>query len=330
MKKISLISMLTLILFSGCTDQNQINIETTLLALLDSDDVLGMDGFDTNGDVELDFETGLEISGIAKTFSDTLAYGEGYRIRFGRRITDRNRTVDFDVDGDTAVGLVTYSLNGILYVKAFDTTVHTQIDSISFTKEFSTSFIRKVRFNQVDNPNSPEGYDWKVNALTPLVGGSGHKVAISSISIYELTTTMEQGELLYQFNADGIGDLFIDREALPNFTAFMPYLIEVSVTNSGPELNSDSTGVGEWVLKNYGRSFEMRGRRHLNDKGMFLDSVINDNIHTGGWRAHGPGFGFQQRGFRSFFETVDLATIFVDDGGYNTSVWSIPYRIQRP
>ena len=74
----------------------------------------------------------------------------------------------------------------------------------------------------------------------------------------------------------------------------------------------------------------MRGRKHLNDRGAVLDSITNDNIHTGIWRAHGPGFGLQQRSFRSFFETVDLATIFVEDGGYNTSIWSIPYRTQRP
>ena len=27
---------------------------------------------------------------------------------------------------------------------------------------------------------------------------------------------------------------------------------------------------------------------------------------------------------------IILATIFVSDGGYNTSVWSIPYRVERP
>jgi len=106
--------------------------------------------------------------------------------------------------------------------------------------------------------------------------------------------------------------------------------VQVAVENTGPELTMDSSGVGEWVFKNYGRSRGMRGRKHLNDKGVFLDGVMNDNIHSGGWRAHGPGQGRRHRGFRSFFETIDLATLFVDDGGYNTAVWSIPYKIERP
>ena len=34
--------------------------------------------------------------------------------------------------------------------------------------------------------------------------------------------------------------------------------------------------------------------------------------------------------FRTFIETIDLATMYVSDGGYNTNVWSIPYRVERP
>ena len=86
----------------------------------------------------------------------------------------------------------------------------------------------------------------------------------------------------------------------------------------------------ECVFKNYGRTTSLRGQRYLNERGINLDLIINDNIHTGGWRAHGPGFGLRNRGFRSFFETIDLATIFVEDGGYNSSVWSIPYKVHRP
>jgi hypothetical protein len=226
--------------------------------------------------------------------------------------------------------LVTYVITGELFVKAFDTTDHTQIDSISFSKEFTSSLVRKVRFVQYENDSNPDGYVWKVNALTPMVGGSGDKVSISSLSVYALSDSLDQGALIYSFEANGIGDLFIDRDALPTFTAFSPYQIEVTVENVGPELTMDSSGVGEWVFKNYGRSRNMRGRKFLNDKGVFLDAVMNDNTHTGGWRAHGPGTGFIRSGFRSFFETVDLATIFVDDGGYNTAVWSIPYRVERP
>ena len=330
MKSLFWFSMSFLILMNSCEDKNLTDLETRLISLLDSDDVTGVDGFDTNGDAELDFETGLETQGAYKNLSDTLVYEHGYKIRFGRQITDKNRTVEFEIGSDTAIGLVNYNVNGVLTVKSFDTTDNIQIDSMSFSKDFSTTFVRKVRFVQIDNPSEPDGFEWKINALTPLVGGSGDKVTISNISIYELTDAMEKGALLHQFNANGIENLFINRESLPVFSAYSHYVIEVSVNNAGPELSIDTTNVGEWVFKNYGRRFNMRGRKHLNDKGAILDSILNDNIHTGGWRAHGPGLGLQRRGFRSFFETVDLATIFVEGGGYNTSIWSIPYKTQRP
>lgn len=330
MKNLFWFSISFLILMNSCEDKNLTDLETRLISLLDSDDISGVDGFETNGDAELDFETGLETQGAYKILSDTLVYENGYKIRFGRQITDKNRTIEFDIGSDTTIGLVTYNINGVLNVKSFDTTDNIQIDSMSFSKDFSTTFVRKVRFVQIDNPNEPDGSEWEINALTPLIGGSGDKVTISSISIYEITDAMEKGALLHQFNANGIENLFINRESLPVFTAYSPYVIEVSVNNVGPELSIDTTNVGEWVFKNYGRRFNVRGRKHLNDEGVILDSILNDNIHSGVWRAHGPGLGLQRRGFRSFFETVDLATIFVQDDGYNTSIWSIPYKIQRP
>ena len=317
-------------MFIGCTDNSSDNTESLLIAVLDADEVTGVDGFETDGEADLDHEFGLETERVGRLMTDTLAFGEGYRIRYGRNITDRNRTVEFDVTGDTAIGLVTYVITGEFFVKAFDTTDQAQIDSISFSKEFTSSLVRKVRFVQIEDDSNPDGYVWRVNALTPMVGGSGDKVSISSLAVYKFSDSLDQGDLIYSFEANSIGDLFIDREALPTFTAFLPYLIEVTVENAGPELTMDSSGVGEWVFKNYGRSHNMRGRKFLNDRGGFLDAVMNDNIHTGGWRAHGPGVGLSRRGFRSFFETVDLATIFVEDGGYNTAVWSIPYRVERP
>ena len=56
----------------------------------------GVDGFDSGEDMDLDYSIGLEIDGIARTSSDTLSFGEGYRIRFGRQLISRERTVEFE------------------------------------------------------------------------------------------------------------------------------------------------------------------------------------------------------------------------------------------
>ena len=315
---------------NGCVDSSSIDdTESILLALLNEDEAVGVDGFDSDGDMDLDHDVGLETEGVARTFSDTLSFGDGYRVRFGRQLIDRERTVEFETGEDTAIGLVTHTVNGEFIATAIDTN-QDEIDSLSFSKEFTTMLTRKVRFVKVDDPSAPDGYRWKIDALTPLVGGSGDKVALADLSYYSLTDSLELNELLYSFSSDDLGDLYIDRESLPVFTSFSRIVAYVSVTNNGPEYTTDNTGVGEWVFVNYGRSSQQRGRRHLRDSGLFFDQVMNDNTHSGGIRVHGPGPGQVQGVFRTFIETVDLATMFVSDGGYNTNVWSIPYRVERP
>jgi len=315
---------------NGCVDSSSVDdTESILLALLDEDEAVGVDGFDSDGDMDLDHDVGLETEGVARTFSDTLSFGDGYRIRFGRQLIDRERTVEFETGEDTAIGLVTHTVNGEFIATVIDTN-QDEIDSLSFSKEFTTMLTRKVRFVKVDDPSDPDGYRWRIDALTPLVGGSGDKVALVDLSYYSLTDSLELDELLYSFSSDELGDLYIDRESLPVFTSFSRVVAYVSVTNNGPEYTTDNTGVGEWVFVNYGRSSQQRGRRHLRDSGLFFDQVMNDNIHSGGMRVHGPGPGQVQGVFRTFIETVDLATMFVSDGGYNTNVWSIPYRVERP
>ena len=122
----------------------------------------------------------------------------------------------------------------------------------------------------------------------------------------------------------------MNRDNLLTFNSFEHYIVKVTVDNAGPEYAVDSTGVGEWVMQRYGRSVNQRGRRRLNDLGFGGDTVVNDNIHTKVFRMHGPGVGRESRVFRSFYSTTDLATLFTEDGGYNSITLSIPYRSQRP
>ena len=331
MKKIIIVTSLSIFLMNGCMDGPSAvdDIESILLALLDKDEAVGVDGFDSGGDMDLDHDIGLETEGMTRTFSDTLSFGEGYRLRFGRQLIDRERTVEFETGQDTAIGLITHTVNGEFIAIAIDTNQN-EIDSLSFSKEFTTTLTRKVRFIKVDDPASPDGYRWKIDALTPMVGGSGDKVALVDLSFYSLTDSLEVNELLYFFSSDELGDLYINRESLPVFTSFSRVVAYANVTNNGPEYTTDNTGIGEWVFLNYGRNSNQRGRRHLHDSGLFFDQLMNDNIHSGGMRVHGPGPGQIRGVFRTFIETVDLATMFVSDGGYNTNVWSIPYRVERP
>ena len=219
--------------------------------------------------MDLDYSIGLETDGIARISSDTLSTGEGYRIRFGRQLISRDRTVEFETEEDTSIAIVTHTVNGEFIVRALDTNQN-QIDSLSFSKEFNLILNRKVRFVKVDTIASSEGSRWEVDALTPLVGGSGDKVSLAGISFFSLSDSLEIGELLYSFSSDELGNLYISRDSLPVFTSFSRIVSYVNIINNGPEYTTDSTNVGEWVFLNYGKNRLQRGRRHLKDSGMFL------------------------------------------------------------
>ena len=336
MKYINIVLPIMIFTVFSCVEKNQDDMfdESELIMLLDQDEATGLDGFDDNGIMDMNHDTGLEYNGLSRTLGDTLGYGEGYRVRFGRQITNRERTVDFVIDGDTAIGTVNYVLNGVFMAEAMDTSNMEPIDSLGFTKDFTSLMIRKVKFARIDNSNNPDGYSWRVIAMTPLTGGSGDKVSITSVQIHSLSIDAAGAEvvseLLYTFSPDSIGDLYINRESLPSLTSFEPVLIKVEIENAGPEFSIDSSGVGEWVTMRYGRSVNQRGRRHLNDKGYGVDSIVNDNIHSSLMRVHGPGFNYDSRVFKAFFTSTDLATLFTEDGGYNSITWSIPYRTIRP
>ena len=341
MKIFNNIILLAIALAIGCADIGQTvkDFNTSeLLRILEEDAAAGMDGFDDGGLIDLDYERGFEVFGLERIVGDTLSYGEEYRIRFGRQIASRERTVDFSIDGDTAIGVVSYLINGVFLAEAKDTSTMETIDSLGFSKAFTSTMTRKVKYEKVDDSYNPEGYSWKITALTPLYGGAGDKVSITSIDIYEFNLSVDdvtsitsgfEGDLLLSVSSDGIGDLYINRDNLPTFESFGHYIVKVTADNDGPEYAIDSTNVGEWVMQRYGRSANQRGRRKLNDFGFGGDAIVNDNIHTKVFRMHGPGIGRDSRVFRSFYSTTDLATLFTEDGGYNSITLSIPYKTQR-
>ena len=199
MKKLITLTSLSIFVINGCVDSSSVDdTESILLALLNEDEAVGVDGFDSDGDMDLDHEFGLETEGLARIFNDTLSFGEGYRIRFGRTISNRERNIEFEVGQDTAVGLVSYDIDGQFIVSAIDTNQN-QIDSLSFIKDFSNILNRKIRFIKIDDQSNPDGYRWKIDALTPMVGGAGDKLVINELAFYALDDSLQVGELLYSF-----------------------------------------------------------------------------------------------------------------------------------
>ena len=62
MKKIFFIAFLSIFIIYGCLDSSLTtdDTESKFLALLDEDEAIGVDRFDSGGGMDLDYETGLE------------------------------------------------------------------------------------------------------------------------------------------------------------------------------------------------------------------------------------------------------------------------------
>ncbi|MEC7730206.1 MAG: hypothetical protein VX497_02875, partial [Candidatus Neomarinimicrobiota bacterium] len=70
MKKLLIITIPVLFFIAGCGDNVSMDeTESIFLVLLDADDAVGVDGFDSGGDMDLDHDIGLETEGVGRTFS---------------------------------------------------------------------------------------------------------------------------------------------------------------------------------------------------------------------------------------------------------------------
>ena len=300
-------------------DQEKDDI-SQLMRLIENDVILNTDLLNTEGAMDEEYSDGLDIDGGMKTLADTLWPNFGYRLRMGRHITDHERSFSFDVQDDTAYAGLHRSMSGNFFVVAFDSN-HTMVDS--FVKAFSEEFERRVRFVRTDS-NSQR--TWRIEGITLGSGGAGSKVRITDLSFYTLYGT----DALFNYTDDNASEVFIPRNNLPAFNPGDTLRIELTVENDNPVFDMGNLDSGERVALHYGRGRGERARRRLNDAGVFGDTVVNDNVFTRLWQAHNIRPNQQSRVFNMHYDLIDNATLFISDGGYNTAVWSLPYRIIRP
>ena len=321
-KKIILFSIITLFTMS-CEVGEMESIESVLEAKIFSDEYLDLDEFD-DGD-NLDYLEYGEISDDQLSrFVDDYYPSDSLKFKFKHNVTSHTKTVEHEYFGDTTiVSTVTHNVLGIFYTVVFDTT-DTAIDTLS--KSFDINAVRKIRFVRVDDSGRHKR-DWQLDALTPLVSVAGDKVEIDSIKIQNAVNDSS----LLLLESEEVGDWFISRENIPEFTMDDSLKILMYVTNFGPEYDWES---GETCLMRIGR-----GRRHQNphhhmrrklfDNGENGDLTSYDNEFTRLWSVHPPGVLADSRVFKVMFRVIDYETLYSSDGGYHSSFWGFPYKVNR-
>lgn len=322
MKRFTPIFLLFTLVWMSCADVDHENSDDIayMMKLMENDILLSLDVLDNEGAEDEEYSTGIFMDGGLKIMADTLYPNDSYRLRFGRQVTDRSRSVSFDIQDDTAYADLSRSISGNFYVVAYDSS-HTMVDS--FVKAFSEEFERRVRFVSTD---SSSDRPWRIDAVTIGNGGGGDKTRITDLSFY----SGDSNTALFSYAADDLSEYFIQRSDLPTFTVRDTLRVELTIENDDPVFDPGPWDSGEKTMMHFGRGRDERARRRMHDSGLNADITADDNVYSLYWRAHNIHSDHVARVFNMHFVSIDNGTLFISDGGYNTAVWSLPYKIVRP
>ena len=323
MKK--LLTLLLVTLFVVSCEDNGMNYSHAdylkMMAAINQDEMVGLDAIDDDGLQDEDYDETLYDMDFTSSRIDPFPTDGSAVFRFGRKVEDRTRDIQFDcTDCDVAIATITQTQSGTFYAKAYNKESHEEIDS--FEKAFSETFVKRARLEKKDNAENPDGYVWRITAVSIGTGGSGSKLSVDEVRIY---APMDSDEAVYTLNASD-GSL-IDKESMPKLAIGESFRIEVSVSNSDPILDFRS---GDAVNQHIGKHKKHKARRGLRDGVQADDGTITyDNVFVRRLKVpKGAGSDSKhRRPLKMHFGALDFGTMLDSDAGYYSSVLAFPFHV---
>ena len=195
MKRI--LSLLLITLFIVSCEDNGMNYSHAdylkMMAAINQDEMVGLDAIGDDGLQDEDYDEILYDMDFTSSRIDPFPTDGSATFRFGRKVEDRTRDVQFDcTDCDVAIATITENHSGTFYAKAYNKETEEEIDS--FEKAFSETFVKQVQLEKRDNAENPDGYVWGVTAVSIGIGGSGSKLSVDEVRIY---APMDSDEAAY-------------------------------------------------------------------------------------------------------------------------------------
>ncbi|MFA3782455.1 hypothetical protein ABRY23_05250 [Melioribacteraceae bacterium 4301-Me] len=144
----------------------------------------------------------------AMSLAKTQLAKELYPIKIGQRMELANRQLTIDYGDSTAVGTLTSTYNGKLFIlAAFNSSTTTRsgypLPDTLVTKSFTTIITRKIQYVKVDNTGD-NLIDWKISAISLPQGGTEN----SGVTIKTLTLINPDGSVLV---IDSPNNFFFDK-----------------------------------------------------------------------------------------------------------------------
>jgi hypothetical protein len=323
MKK--LLTLLLVTLFVVSCEDNGMNYSHAdylkMMAAINQDEMVDLDAIDDDGIQDEDYDETLYDMDFTSSRIDPFPTDGSAVFRFGRKVENRTRDIQFDcTDCDVAIATITQTQSGTFYAKAYNKESHEEIDS--FEKAFSETFVKQARLEKKDNAENPDGYVWRITAVSIGTGGAGSKLSVDEVRIY---APMDSDEAVYTLNASD-GSL-IDKESMPKLAIGESFRIEVSVSNSDPVLDFRS---GEAVNLHVGKHKKHKARRGLRDGVQADDGTITyDNVFVRRLKVpKGAGSDSKhRRPLKMHFGALDFGTMLDSDAGYYSSVLAFPFHV---
>ncbi len=301
-----LLALISIIWLIGCTDeavvesQENLTDKQAMSKLAENDESINSFEPNYNEEEAMDFVLGKTSAEI-------------YPIKVGCKMTVVNRNLDVQINGDSAIGTLTKTYSGTLFIAASFDSLKLGVDSV-FKKSFSTTITRKILFAKIGNTKH-ELDNWKIAAISLPVGGT----LTSNVTISKLTLTLAEGEALKITNPT---DYFLYRnpgkwKLLPNISAGAATSVQVEVKSAYADTDFVTMTFGA-DKKGLYRSKRMFHLVSQSFDGQVYTKIYEQSFTTHHWVGH----------FHTIITAMPMQVINDNTTSVECSTWGIPYFVR--
>jgi hypothetical protein len=236
-----------------------------------------------------------------------------YPIKVGQRMILISKNLNIQQIGDSAIGTLTKTYDGILFIAASFDPSKPQVDSV-FKKSFSTTITRKIIFKKIASTKRKLD-NWKIEAISLPEGGT----LTSNIEITKLTITLSGGEIL---EITSPNEYFLFRS--PGKWKQLPVLnrgestkvkVEVKSAYADTDFVTLTYGADKKGLHRSKRKFELISQSF---DGQFYNKVYEQTYTTHQWVGH----------YHAIINAMPKQVIYDDTTPVESNSWGLPYFVR--
>ncbi|RJP66943.1 MAG: hypothetical protein C4539_10750 [Ignavibacteriales bacterium] len=308
MKKLSslLFALISIIWLIGCTDeavvesQENLTSKQAMAKLADNDESLNSFEPNYNEDEAMSYVLGKSNIEI-------------FPIKVGSKMTVVSKNLDIQIYGDSAVGTLTKTYSGTLFIAASFDPLKLEVDSV-FKKVYSTTITRRIIFTKIGNTKL-EIDNWKIAAISLPVGGTLN----SNVNITKLSLTLGNGDTLEITNPT---EYFLYRnpgkfKMLPNINKGEATSVRVEIKSAYADTDfvSMTFGADKKGLYRTKRIFTLVSQTF---DGQFYTRVYEQSFVTHNWVGH----------FHTIITAMPKQVVVDNSTAVECSTWGMPYFVR--